>query len=136
MAESGSPQALLIATTATGTYTALSGVGSGFTGLTGPGEEAGTFETVSGGLTQMGLAGSTVATASFTVDETPATAALLHGLNGARRFFRHQPQGAGTGNRQTQFEAILTITWAAEQRGRRTYAVELAIDGALTETTL
>ena len=32
MAESGSPQALLIASTASGTYTALSGVGSGFTG--------------------------------------------------------------------------------------------------------
>ena len=64
----------------------------------------------------MGLSGSVVATASFTVDETASTAALLHGLNGARRFFRHQPQGAGSGNRQTQFEAILTVAWSAEQR--------------------
>ena len=136
MAESGSPQALLISSTASGTYTALSGPGSGFTGLTGPGEEAGTFETVSAGLTAQGLSGSVVATASFTVDETPTTVPLLHGLNGARRFFRHQPQGAGSGNRQTQFEAILTVAWSAEQRGRRTYSVELAVDGALTETTL
>ena len=95
MAESGSPQALLVSSTASGTYTALSGVGSGFTGLTGPGEEASTFETTSGGLSSMGLSGSVVATASFAVDETPATVPLLHGLNGVRRFFPAPTPGCG-----------------------------------------
>ena len=134
MAKSGAKQELALATPATTpSYTAISGIGSAYSGMTLT-PELGVDESTSGGLTTSQKTGYRVNSASFSIAETPASVGELLGRNGKRFAVRHRPQGSGSGLAQVTFEAIATVSRTMSARGRRDFGVELAIDGAITRS--
>ena len=106
---------------------AMHGVRSGFTGLN-LGQESGSFETSSGGLTVMEDSGYRVNSAEFAVNETEVTAPALLCQSGTRKPCVWD-DGTGTAK---NFTGILAVTRAFTPRAQTVFNVSLAIDGALT----
>ena len=128
---SGAKQEMAVADVGSTSYTVISGVDTGFTGMNLT-SNAATFEVASGGLVTTKSAGYRVNDASWGVNETPTTIPLFLGRNGRRLLCRWRPQGAGAGLPEVSFAAFVAVTRTMNARGARMFELTAGIDGAIT----
>lgn len=105
---------------------AMHGVGNGFSGLNFT-RAAGSFDSVSGGLSFQSASGYVVIGGSFSVNETDTTETALL-CQGGQRVACVWSDGA-TSPTTKNFEAIIEITRTANERGAIVFAVTLYVDG-------
>ena len=111
----------------------LSGPGTGFEGLTVSPTQA-TTDRTSGGFTTTRKNFYTVNTGSFSIGGNLKAINWFWGENGKRYMFRWRKQGEGSGKPEAVFTAICSVGWTANDRSDFTFAIDLAIDGAITES--